>query len=151
MKNPNNNLFFFKENIIFAAKLGEMEENQHLQLSIIVPVYNVEDYIRPCIESIFLKIRNYTVWRTLYRRDFLSYYNISFYPGICCQDKPFTHEIYIKAKTCIKAAWPIYIYRRHQQSVSYRMSERLAKDICKVIDIWLLQCCQTGEFMNIRA
>jgi len=30
-----------------------MEENQDLLLSIIVPVYNVEDYIRPCIESIF--------------------------------------------------------------------------------------------------
>ena len=30
-----------------------MEENIGLQLSIIVPVYNVEKYIRPCIESIF--------------------------------------------------------------------------------------------------
>ena len=30
-----------------------MKENSDLQLSVIVPVYNVEDYIRPCIESIF--------------------------------------------------------------------------------------------------
>lgn len=30
-----------------------MEENLGLLLSIIVPVYNVEEYIRPCIESIF--------------------------------------------------------------------------------------------------
>lgn len=30
-----------------------MEEAINLALSIIVPVYNVEDYIRPCIESIF--------------------------------------------------------------------------------------------------
>ena len=30
-----------------------MKENLGLQLSIIVPVYNVEEYIRPCIESIF--------------------------------------------------------------------------------------------------
>ena len=30
-----------------------MEKNIGLQLSIIVPVYNVEKYIRPCIESIF--------------------------------------------------------------------------------------------------
>lgn len=30
-----------------------MEEDQNLLLSIIVPVYNVEEYIRPCMESIF--------------------------------------------------------------------------------------------------
>jgi glycosyltransferase involved in cell wall biosynthesis len=29
------------------------KKNQNIQLSIIVPVYNVEMYIRPCIESIF--------------------------------------------------------------------------------------------------
>ena len=29
------------------------KENTNIQLSIIVPVYNVEMYIRPCIESIF--------------------------------------------------------------------------------------------------
>lgn len=30
-----------------------MEENRGLLLSIIVPVYNVEEYFRPCMESIF--------------------------------------------------------------------------------------------------
>ena len=30
-----------------------MNENPGLLLSIIVPVYNVEKYIRPCMESIF--------------------------------------------------------------------------------------------------
>ena len=30
-----------------------MKENSDLQLSIIVPVYNVEKYIRTCIESIY--------------------------------------------------------------------------------------------------
>ena len=30
-----------------------MEEEPSLLLSIIVPVYNVEKYIRPCMESIF--------------------------------------------------------------------------------------------------
>ena len=83
----------------------------------------------------FLKIHNYTVWRSLYRNDFLNNHNITFYPGIYCQDKPFIHEIYIRAKTCIKVSWPFYIYRRHPQEISYTMSERLAKDCCKAIDI----------------
>ena len=30
-----------------------MKESQDIQLSIIVPIYNVEKYVRPCIESIF--------------------------------------------------------------------------------------------------
>jgi glycosyltransferase involved in cell wall biosynthesis len=83
----------------------------------------------------FLRIHNYTVWRSLYGKEFLSKHKIEFYPGIYCQDKPFTHEIYIKAKKCIKASWPIYIYRRHPQGISYTMSEKLAKDCCKVIEI----------------
>jgi glycosyltransferase involved in cell wall biosynthesis len=83
----------------------------------------------------FLRIHNYTVWRSLYRNEFLRKHKITFYPGIYCQDKPFTHEIYLKAKTCIRASWPIYIYRRHPQGISYAMSEKLAKDCCKVIEI----------------
>lgn len=83
----------------------------------------------------FLRIHNYTVWRSLYRNEFLRKHKITFYPGIYCQDKPFTHEIYLKAKTCIRASWPIYIYRRHPQGISYAMSEKLAKDCCKVIKI----------------
>ena len=83
----------------------------------------------------FLRIHNYTVWRSLYRNEFLRKHKITFYPGIYCQDKPFTHEIYLKAKTCIRASWPIYIYRHHPQGISYAMSEKLAKDCCKVIEI----------------
>ena len=83
----------------------------------------------------FLKIHNYTVWRSLYRNDFLRKHKITFYPGIYCQDKPFTHEIYLRAKTCIKVSWPIYIYRRHPEGISYTMSKRYAKDYCKAIEI----------------
>ena len=35
------------------TKRNYMAEKQNLQLSIIVPVYGVEKYIRPCIDSIF--------------------------------------------------------------------------------------------------
>ena len=83
----------------------------------------------------FLRIHNYTVWRSLYRNEFLRKHKITFYPGIYCQDKPFTHEIYLKAKTCIRASWPIYIYRRHPQGISYTMSRKYAKDYCKAIEI----------------
>ena len=83
----------------------------------------------------FLRIHNYTVWRSLYRNDFLRKHKITFYPGIYCQDKPFTHEIYLRAKTCIKVSWPIYIYRRHLEGISYKMSKRYAKDYCKAIEI----------------
>lgn len=83
----------------------------------------------------FLKIHNYTVWRSLYKKDFLDYNKITFYPGIYCQDKPFTHEVYLRARTCIQASWPIYIYRSHPEGISYTMSEKLAKDCCKVIQI----------------
>ena len=44
------------ENAIFATEIEpEIKENDLtvMDLSIIVPVYNVENYIRPCIESIF--------------------------------------------------------------------------------------------------
>lgn len=83
----------------------------------------------------FLKPRNYTVWRTLYRNDFLKHNKITFYPGIYGQDKPFTHEIYLKAHTCLMVSWPIYIYRRHPKGISYKMSEKYAKDYCKMITV----------------
>ena len=41
------------KNTNFANKKTIMEEILGLQLSIIVPVYNVEKYVRPCMESIF--------------------------------------------------------------------------------------------------
>lgn len=49
-------LVFVGENAIFATEIEpEIKENDLtvMDLSIIVPVYNVENYIRPCIESIF--------------------------------------------------------------------------------------------------
>ena len=83
----------------------------------------------------FLKPRNYTVWRSLYKNEFLKRNKLSFFPGIYCQDKPFIHAVYLKAKKCIRVSWPIYIYRRHQESISYSMSDQYAKDYCKIIDI----------------
>jgi cellulose synthase/poly-beta-1,6-N-acetylglucosamine synthase-like glycosyltransferase len=79
-------------NIICLFKyfhLHLQHKNNKMDLTIIVPVYNVEDYIRPCIESFFQQGRDKEcfeviivndgtkdrsmapsqcyVWRTLYR------------------------------------------------------------------------------------
>lgn len=87
----------------------------------------------------YLKPDYYTVWRTLYKTDFLRQKNLSFVPGIYCQDKPFTHEVYLKADKCLVVSWPIYIYRRHSESISYSMSERYGKDYCICINkMWSL-------------
>lgn len=62
------------------------------------------------------------VWRTLYRRDFITSHNIFFYPGIRYQDIPFTHECYLKANSCIRTNIVLNIYRRWSGSstISYR-------------------------------
>lgn len=87
----------------------------------------------------YLKPNYYTVWRTLYKTEFFRQKNLSFVPGIYCQDKPFTHEVYLKADKCLVVSWPIYIYRRHSESISYSMSERYGKDYCICINkMWSL-------------
>lgn len=92
----------------------------------------------------YLKPGYYTVWRTLYKTEFLRRHQIAFVPGIYCQDKPFTHEVYLKAKKCFVVSWPIYIYRRHSESISFSMSERYGKDYCISINkMWSL--CFTIE------
>jgi glycosyltransferase involved in cell wall biosynthesis len=51
------------------------------------------------------------VWRTLYRREFITSNNISFYPGIRYQDIPFTHECCFRANNCIRTNIVLNIYR----------------------------------------
>lgn len=54
------------------------------------------------------------VWRTLYRREFISENNLRFIPGINYQDIPFTHECYLKAGKCIRSTQTLYIYRQER-------------------------------------
>ena len=54
------------------------------------------------------------VWRTLFRRDFLLRHHLTFFPGIRCQDVPFTHECYLKARKCLRVSWLLNIYRQHR-------------------------------------
>lgn len=91
-------------------------------------------------EKLFLEDMNphqSYIWRILFRKDFLKQQHIVFIPGIFVQDKPFIYESYIKAQKCLRISWPIYIYRKHSESVSYSMSEKYAKDYCFVISkLW---------------
>lgn len=82
-----------------------------------------------------LKPNQFYVWQTLYKKDFITKNNLKFIPGIYFQDVPFTHEAYLKAKTCIKTSWLLNIYRRGQESASNLSSFNLKKahDFCIAI------------------
>ncbi len=82
-----------------------------------------------------LKPNHFYVWQTLYKKDFITKNNLKFIPGIYFQDVPFTHEAYLKAKTCIKTSWLLNIYRRGQESASNLSSFNLKKahDFCIAI------------------
>lgn len=62
------------------------------------------------------------VWRTLYRKDFITSNNLSFYPGIRYQDIPFTHECYLKANNGMRTNIILNIYRKWSGSstMSYK-------------------------------
>lgn len=65
------------------------------------------------------------VWRTLFKRDFLCAHQLSFVPGVCYQDVPFTHECYIKAGKCLRTHRLLNIYRRQRAgSASFSFSKK---------------------------
>lgn len=78
------------------------------------------------------------IWRSLYRNEFLQAKNISFIPGITAQDVPFANECYLKAKKCIKAQWPLLIYRwGNPTQTTMNFTFKKAQDLCIVIQrIW---------------
>lgn len=121
----------------WAMTNSEIESN-----NLSLPVSNDISILEKTGEQMFyeyLKPNYYTVWRTLYRTDFLRRNQLSFVPSIYCQDKPFTHEVYLKARKCLVMPWPIYIYRRHPESISFSMSEKYGKDYCICINkMWSL-------------
>ena len=65
-----------------------------------------------------LNPRECYVWRSLFRKDFITQNNIISYPGIKYQDIPFTHECYLKSKRCIRSSQLLNIYRRRSGSTT---------------------------------
>lgn len=80
------------------------------------------------------------VWRTLYRRHFIQDNSISFYPGICFQDVPFTHECYIKAQRVLRVNWLLNIYRKSRTgSATFNFTLKKSRDFCTAIrETWKL-------------
>ena len=84
--------------------------------------FNIKEFMQPEIQlkkvtgkQIYLEVLNPNhcyVWRTLYRREFLTKQGLTFYPGLRYQDIPFTHECYLKANNCICTNIYLNIYRR---------------------------------------
>ena len=71
------------------------------------------------------------VVRTLYRKAFLTDNNIQFVPGITYEDQPFSHECYLKAKKCIRAPWPFYVYRINRPAaITSSFDTKKAMDMC---------------------
>lgn len=80
------------------------------------------------------------VWRTLYRKEFISSNNISFIPHIKYQDIPFTHECYLKAKSCIKTNILLNIYRRWSGSSTISYTIKNSRDfIIAIAKTWDLR------------
>ena len=79
------------------------------------------------------------VWRSLFRREFITENNLSFYPGIRYQDVPFTHECYLKANRCIKTTKLLNIYRRRPGSATFFFRLFKARDFSiAVAQTWKL-------------
>ena len=81
---------------------------------------NIE-YTEKTGEQLFLEDLNpldCCVWRTLYKKEFLTKNHISFIPGILYEDVPFTHCCYLKAQKCIKTDLTLNIYRKRPGSLT---------------------------------
>lgn len=116
----------------FIGMTDEEIENTNVSL-IQKKEYN---YIEKTGEELFLQDLNpyqCYVWRSIYRRNFLTKNNLTFVPGIYIQDVPFTHECYLKAKKCIRTSWLLNIYRRGHESATFSFNKRKVRDLCTAI------------------
>ena len=73
------------------------------------------------------------VWRTLYKKEFLTNNHISFIPGILYEDVPFTHSCYLNAQKCIKTDLKLNIYRKRPGSLTPFCMDK-TKDYCISIE-----------------
>ena len=104
-------------------------------------------------EKPFLEVLNPNycyVWRTLYRKEFLTSKNISFVPHLKYEDILFTHECYLKARCCIKTNIVLYIYRRRLGSLTNAYTIDNSRN-STVIESEIENFLETNEGQNIKA
>lgn len=97
-----------------------------------------------------LNPRECYVWRSLFRKDFLTSNHISFYPRIKYQDVPFTHECYLKAKKCIRTSQLLNIYRRREGSATAYFNLYKSYDYgIAIVKTWqLVSLCHTPQLLK---
>ena len=97
-----------------------------------------------------LNPRECYVWRSLFRKDFLTSNHISFYPRIKYQDVPFTHECYLKAKKCIRTSQLLNIYRRRAGSATAFFNLYKSYDFgIAIVKTWqLVSLCHTPQLLK---
>lgn len=119
-----------KADIIFADFKKMIDQD-------ISDYYDHPDIEDPCVieEKTGLELyledlnpRECYVWRNLIRRDYLLQEKINFTPGIFYEDIPFIHELYLKAKKCIRIHKLFYIYRTGNISITNRIDLRKGRD-----------------------
>ena len=73
------------------------------------------------------------IWRSLYRRDFLTRNQLTFNSEFYFQDVPFLHECYLKAKRCLRTPWLVTVYRKGHESATFSYNIRKVKIFCIAI------------------
>lgn len=129
-----------KADMVVADYIVQTEES-----SIHNPHINYPDTIKRIVKSgpelllDNLKIRDYYVWRTVYKRLFLKNNKIFFIEGITFEDSPFTFECYLKARKCVRIEYYFYIYRRRHSTLSSTINKKSVFDLNIVIErLWNL-------------
>lgn len=90
------------------------------------------------------------VWRSFFRKDFLTSNHISFYPRIKLQDVPFTNECYLKAKRCIRTSQLLNIYRQRAGSATAFFNLYKAYDFgIAIVKTWQLSnLCHSPQLLK---
>ena len=79
------------------------------------------------------------VWRTLFKKEFLNWSKIRFFPNIHYEDVIFTHQCYLRANLCLRVEWTFIIYRRGHESITTSFNMKKASDYCVVVsNLWEL-------------
>ena len=120
---------------LIMADFLQMNDNEIKQRN--APPRNTIEFVGKTGKELFLEDLNPNqcyVWRFLYRRALLMEHQLSFVPGICFQDVPFTHECLLRANKCLRTSWLLNIYRSgHPSASSGPYTLKKAHDMCIAI------------------